>query len=590
MDETRKPFGSVMLLPLLMLGGLLLYQNFSGGENPFSPSAPAKKGVKAERNPPPLAAAKAPAQPKPSEQLYRLETPEFRALISSYNTGLRSYRLQNEQFRELKGGGKELVTTERERYLPLRVEVDGVALPEAAEWKIDPSAASSAQAGDARSLRFVWEGDGVRIQRTLQVGKGPYQLWSTLHITNLGKSKRTLRVRMGTYHYVPRKSEEGGFFASRSPAISQGLCRHGEDTVRKERKDLMAKHGYGPKVQFVGIENAYFANLVAATDKPAARCQLQSSERGGTAKEPDGSLFESVLLYPYVTLEPGSAQTFRSLAYVGPKDLDALKAAGHHLPKAVDLGFFSWIAEYLVRLLRLIQSLVGNWGLAIILLTVLVKLVLYPLTEKSFQSMARMRALKPEMDRLNELYKDDREKKGAAMMELYRKHKINPLGGCLPSLLQLPVWFALYASLSTNVELYHAPFTLWWGDLSSPDPYFVLPLFLGVLMFFQQKMTPTTMDPAQAKVMLYLMPVMITAFMLFLPAGLCLYMVTNSALSMAQQKFIHYRVERLGAVASPEASSSAGDSSATGGSSRESAKLASRPKVGQHRRHRRGRA
>ena len=173
--------------------------------------------------------------------------------------------------------------------------------------------------------------------------------------------------------------------------------------------------------------------------------------------------------------------------------------------------------------------------------------MLFPVTARQMQSMAKMKELKPEMDRINQLYGDDREKKGAAVMELYRKKGVNPMAGCFPMLLQLPIWFSLYASLSSNVELFHAPFALWWQDLSSPDPFFVLPLALGILMFVQQKMSPATgMDPVQQKVMLYMMPAMITSFMLFLPAGLGLYMFTNSALSIVQQRVIESRLNSSG--------------------------------------------
>ena len=217
------------------------------------------------------------------------------------------------------------------------------------------------------------------------------------------------------------------------------------------------------------------------------------------------------------------------------------------------------IAHGLVSLLAFIHDhVIGNWGVAIILLTLFVKLVLYPLTAKSFQSIAAMRRLKPAIDEINERYADDREKKGAAMMELYRKHKINPFGGCLPQLLQLPIWWALYTSLSTNVELFKRPFFGHWQDLAAPDPYYVLPIALGVLMWVQQKITPSTMDPAQAKMMLYVMPAMITSFMLFLPAGLCLYMLTNSVLSIGQQRFIEYRLAHKQAAAEALPASSVG--------------------------------
>ena len=202
-------------------------------------------------------------------------------------------------------------------------------------------------------------------------------------------------------------------------------------------------------------------------------------------------------------------------------------------------------------LLRTIYGFIGNWGVAIILLTLLVRVLLLPFVIPQFRNMAKQRALKPEIDKINELYKDDREKKGAAMMELWRKHKVNPLGGCLPVLLQMPIFFALYQTLSTSIELYHAPFAWWWTDLSSPDPMYVLPIILGALMFVQQKLTPVQMDATQAKVMLYAMPLMMTFFMLLLPAGLCLYMVTSSAIGITQQRYMYWKMDQETAALAP---------------------------------------
>ena len=210
----------------------------------------------------------------------------------------------------------------------------------------------------------------------------------------------------------------------------------------------------------------------------------------------------------------------------------------------IDLGWFSFIARGMSWLLRTIYGFIGNWGVAIILLTLLVRVLLLPFVIPQFRNMAKQRALKPEIDKINELYKDDREKKGAAMMELWRKHKVNPLGGCLPVLLQMPIFFALYQTLSTSIELYHAPFVWWWVDLSSPDPLYVLPIILGALMFIQQKLTPVQMDATQAKVMLYAMPLMMTFFMLLLPTGLCLYMVTSSAIGITQQRYMYWKMDQ----------------------------------------------
>jgi YidC/Oxa1 family membrane protein insertase len=241
--------------------------------------------------------------------------------------------------------------------------------------------------------------------------------------------------------------------------------------------------------------------------------------------------------------------------YAGPKDYDALLEFGHGASNVIDLGWFSFIARGMSWLLRTIYGFVGNWGVAIILLTLLVRVLLLPFVIPQFRSMAKQRALKPEIDKINELYKDDREKKGAAMMELWRKHKVNPLGGCLPVLLQMPIFFALYQTLSTSIELYHAPFVWWWTDLSSPDPLYVLPLILGALMFIQQKLTPVQMDATQAKVMLYAMPVMMTFFMLLLPTGLCLYMVTSSAIGITQQRYMYWKMDQETSVVATASSS-----------------------------------
>lgn len=475
------------------------------------------------------------------QRLATIETDDFRATFTSLNGAMTRFELRGDRFKDREGLADQLVTTDKEPYLPLRIELRGVEIPEDATWEM--------QQLSPTALRFTWSGNGFRVERKVEAGSGPYQLWSTVSVTNASAGARPVRLITTVHHYVPREAEGGGFLGRPSAAVSHGVCQAGDETIRLDRETLEGyRHGYGGNVAFAGVENAYFATLVAADGVAAERCQLHAEPRGGTRDEPHGSLIETRLVYPRTEIAPGETTRLRTLAYVGPKLQAPLAAAGHRLPSVVDYGFFSFLARGLVTLLALIHGFVGNWGIAIILLTVLVKLVLYPLTEKSFRSMARMRVLKPEMDRINELYKDDREKKGAAVMELYRKHKINPLGGCLPSLLQLPVWFALYASLSTNVELYHAPFALWWDDLSAPDPFYVLPLVLGALMFLQQKITPTTMDPTQAKIMLYFMPIMITVFMLFLPAGLTLYMATNSALGIAQQQWIQHRLEKATAA------------------------------------------
>jgi YidC/Oxa1 family membrane protein insertase len=498
------------------------------------------------------------AERRANQKTATLRTEHFRATFTNRNTGLVAFKLTDERYRGEKGNPKQLLSTNKEPYLPLHPELGGIELPDDAYWDLEKISDTE--------LRFEWSGGGFRVVRRVEAGKGPYQIWLTTRIVNESEGRRPVRLTETTFRYVRREEEGGGFIGRPSPKRSVAVCSWGDGEVeRKGHDDLENEdtlrpnpHRYPPKeqrdtgVKYAGVSNTYFANVLAAHGQRAEACQMWSSGRGGTLEEPDGSLFESRLVYPRVELEAGKSTKFKTLAFVGPKERDALRSAGHGLSGLVDLGWFAFIGEYLVKLLSLIHGLVGNWGLAIILLTFVVKLVLYPLTEKSFRSMAKMRTLKPEMDRINELYKDDREGKSAALMELYRKHKINPLGGCLPTVLQMPIWLALYQSLSTNIELYHAPFLV-WSDLSSSDPFYVLPVLVGGLMFFQQKITPTPMEAAQQKMMMYFMPIFLTGIMLFLPAGLCLYIVTNSALGIAQQQFIHFRLDRQGAAETSEA-------------------------------------
>jgi YidC/Oxa1 family membrane protein insertase len=245
---------------------------------------------------------------------------------------------------------------------------------------------------------------------------------------------------------------------------------------------------------------------------------------------------------PTLTVEPGNTGSTGAKFYAGPKDQYALRDISPYLELSVDYGFLWWIAQPIFWLLTQIQSIVVNWGLAIILLTVVIKGAFFKLSAKSYKSMANMRKVQPKMADIREQFADDKQKQSQAMMELYKKEKINPMGGCLPILVQMPVFIALYWVLMEAVDLRHAPFMLWIHDLSVMDPYFVLPLIMGASMWFMQKLNPPPPDPMQAKIMQW-MPVMFTFFFLWFPAGLVLYWVVNNLLSMAQQYVITKRIE-----------------------------------------------
>ena len=249
---------------------------------------------------------------------------------------------------------------------------------------------------------------------------------------------------------------------------------------------------------------------------------------------------------PALVLDPGNSGEVGAQFYAGPKDQYRLQEISPYLDLTVDYGFLWWIAQPLFWLLTNIHALVGNWGVAIILLTVLIKAAFFKLSAASYKSMANMRRVQPKMVDIREQFADDKQKQSQAMMELYKKEKINPMGGCLPILVQMPVFIGLYWMLMESVELRQAPFVLWIKDLAVMDPYFVLPLMMGASMFYMQKLNPPPPDPMQAKIMQW-MPVMFTFFFLWFPAGLVLYWVVNNLLSMAQQYFITRRIEKAAA-------------------------------------------
>lgn len=246
-----------------------------------------------------------------------------------------------------------------------------------------------------------------------------------------------------------------------------------------------------------------------------------------------------------VIIPAGETGEIKSQLYVGPKIQDNLEAIAENLDLTIDYGWLWWIAKPIFWLMSQIQALVGNWGLTIILLTLIIKLVFFPLSAASYRSMANMRKFAPKMQEIKEKYGDNREKVSQEMMALYRKEKINPLGGCLPILVQMPVFIALYWVLMESVELRQSPFIFWIQDLSIKDPYFILPLIMGASMFFQMKLNPTPPDPMQARIMQF-MPIIFTVFFLWFPAGLVLYWVINNILSIAQQYVITKQIENSG--------------------------------------------
>ena len=254
-----------------------------------------------------------------------------------------------------------------------------------------------------------------------------------------------------------------------------------------------------------------------------------------------GNIYTLGMLGTPFQVQPGMAFVSESKLYLGPESMDRLKAAAPHLDLTVDYGILWFISMALFWLLKFIHHYVGNWGWSIVIVTILIKLAFYHLSAKSYRSMASMRNLQPRLQALKERYGDDKQKLTQATMALYKAEKVNPLGGCLPILVQIPVFIALYWMLLESVELRQAPFIFWIHDLSAKDPYYILPVLMGLTMFIQQRLNPPPPDPTQAKVMQFL-PIFFTALFLNFPSGLVLYWVVNNTLSILQQWFIMRRI------------------------------------------------
>jgi YidC/Oxa1 family membrane protein insertase len=416
-------------------------------------------------------------------------------------------------------------------------------------------------AHDATSCTFEYQDDRVRLTKTFRAGDGPYEIVAQSTIENLSDGKRVHRLGIENTAWRTHHQTDSHFGRQSQYTTEVACAREGGKLVRKSLSDFAPKDFEKPEfqkgwfieqgpVEFATTANAYFAQALVPRAAPGApMCGLQIEERWNRdqfaekTKDPAyGAMYRSRLIYPAKELGPGEKATYEVLAYMGPKERSVLAhAAGgqHYLSELINLGTFAPISKVLVDFLVKVHGVIGNWGIAIVVLTIVVRLVLFPLTWKQIKSMISMRQLKPEIDEINRKFKDDPQQKQLATMEMYRKNGVNPLGGCLPVLVQMPVWWALYTVLQTAVELYHTPF-LWFPDLSAPDPYFVLPIVIGAMSFIQQKLMPQQADLQQQKMMLYMMPAVFTVMMLFLPAGLGIYMLTNSVLGIAQQQAVEY--------------------------------------------------
>lgn len=398
-----------------------------------------------------------------------------------------------------------------------------------AEYEVEEGEYRLSEGQDTLRVPLVWSGDGVRVTKTYTFHRDSYVVDVDFEVENTGDSPWVGRQYRQFQRYEVPSEEQPTLL----PAFFGAAYYNDEDKyeqialedIADEPMQKSFKGGWAAMVEHYFVTawlptedetNTYYTKALTEGAQPRYLIGLYSTAREAAA---------------------GESTSFSNRLYVGPKDTDYLAGLAEGMTLTIDYGYLAFLSEPLFWVLDWIHSYVGNWGVAIILLTLLIKLVFYKLSEKSYKSMAKMRKLQPKIQQLKDRYGDDRERMGRAMMDLYKTEKINPLGGCLPILVQIPVFIALYWMLLGTVELRHADFMLWINDLSTRDPWYILPLLMGASMWAQQKLNPAPVDPMQQKIFAAL-PVVFTVFFMFFPAGLVLYWLTNNVLSIAQQYYI----------------------------------------------------
>ena len=381
-----------------------------------------------------------------------------------------------------------------------------------------------------------WSADGLKVRKVFTFRRGQYAIGVRYEVRNEGTTPYELRPYAQILRNDPptkRSYFNVDSYAYHGPAMHDGTKYRKLDPTKAEDRalNLEVRNGW-----LAALQHYFVSAIVPPRDQPWAFTMSVAGNQyllSGTG--------------PAERVAPEASAQFAQTLFVGPKLQSQLQATSPELGRVTDYNHLWFLARPLFLLLQSVHSFCGNWGIAIIVVTLLLKLLFYPLSEASGRSMAKMKTLQPRIKNLQETYKDDREKLGRAMMELYQREKVNPVAGCLPIIIQIPVFIAFYWVLLESVEMRQAPFGGWIHDLSARDPLFILPLIMAAAMFGQYKLNPTPPDPVQAKVFMF-MPLVMSAMFAFFPAGLVLYWVTNTVLSIAQQWNINRRIEAAAAA------------------------------------------
>ena len=464
-------------------------------------------------------AGRSPRSIKVRTDLYEMSINTKGAVITSW--------LLND-YRDKEGKPVELVSEEsvKRNFYPLSLQFDDPGLSrrnQNAVYEADSHELKLDAHSPLASLTLAYtDPSGLKISKELQFSNDNYYVSVTVKQQNLAETPLLSRYYLAWGYNLGREKGQSKYH------YTGPISYIDEELVEDKPDDIEGKVYHKGNISWTALQDVYFASIL-----------IPHTVVSEVVINKDEDKLLSMGLYSGAG-QVGPGETLKDVfgLYAGPKKMEPLAALDMNLDKIIDYGWFDILAKPLMRVLNFFNRYTHNYGWDIIILTVLIKIIFFPLTTASFKSMRSMQTLQPKIAHLRKKYKNDPQKLNSEIMELYKKHKVNPLGGCMPMLLQIPVFFALYKALLMSIELRHAPFIFWITDLSAKDPYYITPILMGVSMFVQQKMTPSSGDPKQAKLMLIL-PVVFTFMFLNFPSGLVIYWLLNNILGIGQQYWIN---------------------------------------------------
>ena len=551
----------LILWLIFSFSAVLLWQAWERERNP--PAAPSTVSQPARTAEPGAASAPQPAAPQaaaptgtppstataPAGQTIEIRTDLYTAGVDT--AGGTITRVALERHRDAEDSAKPYLALQRnaERIFVAQAGLIGEGFPNHRTlYEALPGPRALAPGQDELKLALqATAANGDKVVQVLTFHRGSYVIDVAFEVTNTGTAPLTPEA----YFQLMRDTKHVGVKSSMAPASFVGPVVYDEQDkfkkvdfgeIDKEAADPSRKPAYTHVTEdgWIGMIEHYF---VAAWLPP------EKLKRQFYTTKLDNGLYTAGVRYTEGTIAPGATGTISARLYVGPQDQQVLAKLAKGLDLVVDYGVFTIIAEPLFLLLKWLHGLIGNWGFSIIVMTIMIKGAFYPLNAASARSMAKMKIVAPKMKALQEQYANDKQQLQMKMMELYKQEKINPLGGCLPIVVQIPVFIALYWVLLSAVELRHAPWIGWIHDLSAPDPWFILPVVYAITAYLQVKLSPTPIsDPVQAKVMQF-MPVAFSIMFLFFPSGLVLYWLVNNLLQITQQWHVNRMLEREAALA-----------------------------------------